>query len=177
MKISIRPLESSIEPQLFEASRESIAEAYPWMPWCHPNYSLDDTRTWIDSQSKAWQDKEAFSFSIISEDGRLLGGCGLNSLNSIHRFCNLGYWVRTSVVGQGVATQAVKILADWAFENTDLERLEILVAVENLASQRVAEKVGAFREGILRSRLELHGKYTDAFMNSITRSTWCSASE
>jgi RimJ/RimL family protein N-acetyltransferase len=48
-----------------------------------------------------------------------------------------------------------------------LNRIEILVAVDNLASQRVAAKVGAVREGILRNRLLLHGKIHDAVMFSL----------
>lgn len=56
-----------------------------------------------------------------------------------------------------------------AMENTNLIRLEILIAVGNTASQRVAEKVGAVREGILRKRLVLHDEAHDAVMFSLVR--------
>jgi len=57
----------------------------------------------------------------------------------------------------------------WAFASTELVRLEILVAISNLPSQRVAEKAGAVREGVLRRRLLLHGVSHDAVMFSLTR--------
>jgi len=62
---------------------------------------------------------------------------------------NVGYWVRTGQTGQGIATAAVRRVARFGFEDLGLRRLELLVAVDNLASRRVAEKVGATFEGIL----------------------------
>jgi RimJ/RimL family protein N-acetyltransferase len=58
---------------------------------------------------------------------------------------------------------------NWAFESTELVRLEIVVATGNTASHRVAEKVGAIREGVLRRRLLLHGHPHDATMFSLIR--------
>jgi RimJ/RimL family protein N-acetyltransferase len=62
---------------------------------------------------------------------------------------HVGYWVRTGQTGQGIATAAVRLIARFGFEDLGLQRLELLVAVENLASRRVAEKAGARFEGIL----------------------------
>ena len=70
-----------------------------------------------------------------------------------------------------MARAAVRETAEFVFQNTDLIRLEIVCAVENRRSQRVAEAVGAVRDGILRSRLLLHGKAVDAVMYSLVRPT------
>ena len=104
-----------------------------------------------------------------------MGGCGLNNFNALHRYANLGYWIRTSAAGRGYAGQAVRALATWAFANTALARLEIVAAVGNTRSQRAAEKAGAQREGILRARLMVHGQPSDAVMYSIVRSAWGTA--
>ena len=82
---------------------------------------------------------------------------------------NLGYWVRSSAASKGVATAATKLTRDWGFANTDLVRIEILVATGNIASRRVAEKSGALYEGTLRSRLTVHGTRHDAAMYSFVR--------
>ena len=74
------------------------------------------------------------------------------------------------MAGHGVAVCAVGLPADYAFQETDLVRLEILCAFANVRSQRVAEKVGAVREGVLRDRLLLHDTPHDAVMFSIVRS-------
>jgi RimJ/RimL family protein N-acetyltransferase len=62
---------------------------------------------------------------------------------------------------------AALLLGDFGFKELKLNRIEILVAVDNLASQRVAAKVGAVREGVLRNRLLLHGKIHDAVIFSL----------
>ena len=55
----------------------------------------------------------------------------------------------TGQTGQGIATAAVRLIARFGFEDLGLQRLELLVAADNLASRRVAEKVGARFEGVL----------------------------
>jgi RimJ/RimL family protein N-acetyltransferase len=80
---------------------------------------------------------------------------------------NLGYWVRSSCTGRGVATAATQLIAQFGFEVLTLQRLEILTEVDNKASQRVAEKAGALREGILRKRLVIQGNSVDAVVYSL----------
>jgi RimJ/RimL family protein N-acetyltransferase len=154
---------------VFEAARESVAELEPWMPWCHPEYSIAESRSWLEIHVPAFEQGAAFEFAIVSGDGRYLGGCGLNQIDKANNRSNLGYWVRSTATRRGVATAAVLLLRDWAFANTDLVRLEIVIAVGNIASHRVAEKAGAIREGTLRRRLVLHGTAHDATMFSFTR--------
>ena len=80
---------------------------------------------------------------------------------------NMSYWVRRSRARQGIATGAARLLARYAFEVLALNRMEIVVAVDNQASLRVAEKVGAVREGVLRHRIMLQRELHDAVMFSL----------
>ena len=169
LNVKLRPYSLDDAEAVLEAARESLAELQPWMPWCHPDYSLEDSRSWLQLQVPAFEEGTAFEFAIVSSDGRYLGGCGLNDIDKTNKRANLGYWVRTAAARRGVATSAVCALREWAFDTTDLVRLEIVVAVDNVASHRVAEKAGAIREGTLRRRLVLHGTAHDAVMFSLTR--------
>jgi RimJ/RimL family protein N-acetyltransferase len=91
------------------------------------------------------------------------------NINRENRLANLGYWVRSSQTRRGIATRATRLLADWAFQNTELHRLEILVAVRNHPSLRVAAKAGAVWEGVLPARLRLGDEMHDAVLFSIVR--------
>ena len=166
---SIRPYAPEDAQTLWEAARESVVEVHRWLPWCHPQYSMAEAEEWIRSCGPLATEGREYSFAIVGTDGRFLGGCGLNQFNRIHRFANLGYWVRTSATRHGVATAAVRQVADFAFRHTDLVRLEIVCAVGNNASQRVADRSGAVREGVLRNRLLLRGQPVDAVMYSLVR--------
>jgi len=175
--VHIRPYRQEDTEAAFEAVRESLTDLLQWMPWAHPEYSIADTRSWIDAQIPAFRDGTAYEFAVESDAGRYLGACGVNQIDQANRRANLGYWIRSGVTRQGVATAAVRAVRDWAFEHTNLVRLEIVVAVGNVASERVAEKSGATREGTLRNRLFLHGAVRDAMMFSLTRDPPAGTSE
>lgn len=167
--ILVRPLEPTDEQPVFEAVRESVPEVSPWLGWCHENYTIEETREFLRSRADKSQGDEWYSFGVFdrNDGGRFLGGVGLNFINRVHQFGNLGYWVRTSAAGKGVASKASRLVARFGFEELGLHRIEILAAVSNIASQRVAEKIGAAHEGVLRNRLLLRGEPQDAVMFSL----------
>jgi len=153
---------------LWEAVRESEAELSPWMPWCHESYEQEEMARWVGLCAESRSSREMFEF-VIAEvaDGRVVGACGLNQVDWQNRRANLGYWVRTTATGRGVATAAAGILARYGFAELGLMRAEVLVATGNAASQRVAVKLGATREGVLRNRLWLDGRPHDAVAYSL----------
>lgn len=167
-RITLRRYRPADITSVYEAVRESIREISPWMPWCHPDYSMEDSSAWVLSRDEAWANEVEHSFVITdTQTGALLGAVGLNYFNRDHQFANLGYWVRSSRTGQGVATAATLLTARFGLRTLGLQRIEILAAVGNKASQRVAEKAGATNEGVLRNRLSIRGLSHDAVMYSL----------
>ena len=139
-----------------------------WMPWCHAGYSLEESRTWVESRAEAWAKGIEYDFAITDcKDGILLGGCGLNQIDSACLWANLGYWVKSSRTGTGIASSAALLVAHFGFDELRLNRIEIVVATGNKASQRVAEKIGAVREGVMRNRLVVHDMVYDAVLFSL----------
>ena len=169
--IQIRPYELDDAPALYEAAKESCSDVYQWLPWCHPDYRIEESEEWLAGQVQKRREGTEFEFAILDTEGNYLGGCGLNDIDRRQRTANLGYWVRSSAMGRGIAVRAVGLLSCWGFENTDLVRLEIKCALENVRSQRVAEKAGATREEIRKACLEIHGRKHDAVVFSIQKGT------
>lgn len=169
MTVRIRPYEPSDVPALYEAARESHVDVAPWMPWCHADYQLTEAQAWVDAVIAGAQAGTIYDFAILV-DGTFAGACGINQLNPHDRVANLGYWLRSSCTGNGVAGWAAKHVIDWAFENTVLNRIEIVVAVDNVRSLRVAEKLGATRDAVLPMRTMVNGVPSDAAMYSVLRS-------
>ncbi|MFC2069614.1 GNAT family N-acetyltransferase [Chloroflexota bacterium] len=169
--VLLRPYRRSDTDLLHEAVRESVTEISPWMPWCHADYSAAEAGEWVKSRAEVWEKGTEYDFTIIDTlDGSFLGGCGLNHVNQFAQspgIANLGYWVRTGKTKRGVATTATKLLAEFGFKELHLQRIELVIAIANKASQRVAEKAGATREGILSNRLLLDGKISDAVLFSL----------
>src|SRR5256885_13948469 len=168
--IGLRQFTVDDVPTLFSAVHESVAQLSAWMVWAHPNYSIEDTRAFVSKCGPGWEKGEQYSFAIVDvHDGEFLGSVGLSAVNRAHGFANLGYWVRTGKTRHGVATSATRMVARFSFETLSLNRIELLVPTANVASQRVAEKAGAQREGLLRKRLRLNGIAHDAFVYSFVR--------
>jgi ribosomal-protein-serine acetyltransferase len=138
------------------AVEESRASLQRWMPWCHPNYGLDDVERWYDEADRMWREQCAFNMMII-EQGRLLGVIGAHDLQLAgKREAELGYWVRKNARGRGVASTAIRSMAAFAFNELKLVRVSLRIRLDNVASRRSAERAGARYEGTLRHGL-VHG--------------------
>jgi ribosomal-protein-serine acetyltransferase len=152
---------------LLEAVHESVNEVAPYETWCHADFTIKDAASyvqqWIDARSRG----KAFYFAVETDQGEFLGACGLSGIEREHGVAGLGFWVRTSATGNGVATRAAARVARFGFEELNLGRIEMLAAEQNLASRRVAEKLGAALEGVLRRRLTLPDGPTDCALYAL----------
>ena len=162
----LRPFRLSDATGLYCAVRESLKELKPWMSWATDSYSELTAREYITIARARWEEHTFYAFAITREN-EILGACTLSSIHPIYHFCNLGYWVRTPYHGQGIAGRAAKHVARFGFENLGLIRVEIVIGVQNQASLRVAEKIGAHDEGILLNRMVVGKSIYDAHMYSL----------
>lgn len=147
-RVRLRPFVPADAPALARRVHESLAQLSPWLPWATPDYGEREAAAFIAFTATGVTHEFA-----IEVDGDVVGACGLNTLDHSTRRANLGYWIATPVTGRGHVSQAVRALVDWAFAETAFERLEIVVARGNIPSQRVAERAGARREGVLERRV------------------------
>jgi RimJ/RimL family protein N-acetyltransferase len=101
------------------------------------------------------------------DDDVLLGGSSLSAINVEQGRAAIGYWLAPSARGRGVATHAVRLIARWALGELQLARLELTCGPDNRASQRVGERCGFTREGVLRSHIPFKGSRRDTVMFSL----------
>jgi RimJ/RimL family protein N-acetyltransferase len=147
--IVIRAYEPGIEGAVFEAARESIREISPTMRTWRDGASHETAARHVAESILAWEAGRWFDFAITRVGSpTFLGRVGLDQI-TVDGTADVGYWVRTGQTGLGIATAAVRLVARFGFEDLGLRRLELLIATDNLASRRVAEKVGATFEGLL----------------------------
>lgn len=170
-KLILRKYEIDFAPLLFEAAVESKGGEFSrWMPWCHENYTIEESESFITAGIEKWKNETEYDFAIFDrQTDKFAGGVSLNLFNTHRGSCNLGYWVRTSFQKRGIAHTAARLLAKTGFEDLPLNRIEIAAAVENIPSQKAAEKAGAAREGVLRQLISVGGRQHDAAMFSFIR--------
>ncbi len=167
--ITLRPFRPADVLPLYQAVRESLPELLPWMPWAYPDYSIKDSRKWIELCARTWAKGKEYNFAIInSRDDSLIGGCGLNQVKRRARFANLGYWVRSEYTKKGVATAAALLVARFGFNELRLTHIEIGAATGNIASLRVAKKMSATRQGIQKRKIAFRDKVYDRVVFLLT---------
>ena len=85
------------------------------------------------------------TFCVCESDDRCVGLAWMNRSPDDKASGSIGYWLLPEARGRGLATRAVRLIADWARRQGGIERLRIVVAADNAASRAVAERSG-FRE-------------------------------
>jgi ribosomal-protein-alanine N-acetyltransferase len=112
-----------------------------------------------------------YSFAIANTHDVAVGQIGrwLRDLNQ--GLVSIGYWIRTSALRRGYATDAVSTLARWAWSLDEIHRLELYVEPWNEGSWRAADRAGFTREGVMRSWQAVAGERRDMFIYSLTRDT------
>lgn len=107
---------------------------------------------------------------VIEVEGRAAGWITLVVTNWEHGLAEIGYALSTPYQRRGITPAALQQLLAELFLTTDLERIEARCAMDNLGSQRVLEKLGFQKEGVLRGYFVLHGERVDNILYAILRS-------
>jgi [ribosomal protein S5]-alanine N-acetyltransferase len=105
------------------------------------------------------------AFAICDVGGECLGLATIENRRAGR--VELGYWLLPEGRGQGRATRALRLVSRWALNQPGVARLELVTSPDNRASQRVAERSGFRREGVLRSYHVVDGRREDALFFSL----------
>jgi RimJ/RimL family protein N-acetyltransferase len=148
--VTLRPWEERDAPEIVAACQDD--EIARWLDQVPQPYTDVDARAYLSMTRRGWSESTHASFAVTgATTGELLGSLGVHWLDLDQRVAEIGYWVRREARGRGVAARAVRLAARWAFEQCGMLRLQLRADEHNVASQRVAERTGFRREGVLRS--------------------------
>jgi RimJ/RimL family protein N-acetyltransferase len=146
-EIELRLWREDDAPAVFEACQD--AEIQHWIPVIPRPYTMEDALAFVRGEATP----DLAHSLAITEFGVVVGSIGL-AVSERMRNGHIGYWCAPEARGRGVTTRALRLLCRHGFDALELPRLELITDPANHASQRVAEKVGFQREGVLRSHLQ-----------------------
>jgi RimJ/RimL family protein N-acetyltransferase len=165
--VRLRPWSETDVDAAFRATQDSLIPRFTRVP---ENQTQDDVRRFVEGQERARRAGEALALAIAGpQANELLGTISLLRFEWPERRGEVGYWLAPWARGRGVATAAVRLLSRWALIELGLARLALHADSDNGASQRVAERCGFTREGVLRSFEERKGRRYDIVVFSLVR--------
>jgi RimJ/RimL family protein N-acetyltransferase len=155
-EVLLRPFGDDDVPAIVAACQDPEIPRWTGVP---SPYTEDDARRFL-------RETEETVFAITAKDtGELLGAIGVREVDQGN--IQIGYWVKREARGRGVATRALKLVARYAVEELRSGRVQLFTEPGNVASQRVAEKAGFVREGVLRRYLNMKGVRRDGVIYSL----------
>ncbi|MPQ99055.1 GNAT family N-acetyltransferase [Modestobacter sp. I12A-02628] len=164
--VRLRPWRAADVPSLVLAYRDPLVQRFSWRT---TPYSDADAQHDLAEHEQARRRGESLACALVDshDEHRLLGGVALHDVRRDHGRASVGYWLAPGARGRGAATHGVRLLARWALDELGLARLELTCGPDNEASQRVAERCGFTREGVLRSHVPFQGGRRDSVLFSL----------
>ena len=166
--VVLRGWRDSDASQLVEACKDPEIPRWTAVP---DPYTAADAAAWVRGDPLPTEppgDRVSFAIAEREDDARLLGSMSIMRLERGHSG-EIGYWLAPWARGRGAMVRAVRLLAGWSCEEFGLRRIELVIAVDNMASLAVAERAGFTREGVLRDYRENKGVWRDHAMWSLLR--------
>jgi len=154
---SLRPDDAATLLAAVDADRATFDR---WLRWSSAVRSQEAARDFIVRAADLEREGRGFHWGLW-RGTVLLGGVPGWSIDPVHRVAELGYWLSTDAQGQGLATTATRVAVEYLFAQQHVNRVEFQCRTENVASRRVAERVGGHLEGVRRQSHWVAGAFRD----------------
>jgi RimJ/RimL family protein N-acetyltransferase len=159
-RIVLRPLSQADIPDVRLSCADDLTQR--WLPLPSP-CTLEAATDFCTMMAPRLRESGDGFHSAMADpaSGRLVGSISLKKTDWQTLTSEVGYWVSPWARGRGLAAEATRTLAEWLLGEQGFERLELRAATGNTASQRVADKAGFTREGVLRNAGLIHAGRVD----------------
>ena len=154
--------------RLIDRNRQHLRQ---WMQWLDEEQSVDDLRVFMRESRLQFANNQSLQTGIWYK-GQIAGAIGFHNLDWIDRKVEVGYWLSADQQGKGLVTKACRTLVNFAFDQYQLNRIEIHCATGNRRSRAIPERLGFTQEGIIRQAQWLYDHYVDMVIYGILESEW-----
>lgn len=142
----------------------------------HP-YTQEDANWFVDhcvAESKKSPRKNYEIGIELKKSGELIGVVGLTKVNQLDRKATLGYWLSKEYFRKGIMYEAIQELLGFAFEDLNLQRIDISAFTKNDVSIGLIKKIGATFEGVAKRYhcAKSTGKFHDVNLYGLLKEDW-----
>ncbi|WP_099352491.1 GNAT family N-acetyltransferase [Fredinandcohnia onubensis] len=135
-----------------------------------PLTKVEQAEQFVEFFAKNYKEKRGIRWGIeLIETEELIGTIGFNAWSPKHKRAEIGYELQPQYWRKGYATEAVKRVITYGFDNLGLTRIGAVVFLENAASNELLTKLGFEKEGILRNNMYQNGVVHDTNVYSLVK--------
>lgn len=135
-----------------------------------PFKSIDDALDEIAWYKSIFEKGTGIRWGIsLKGQEEIIGSCGFLNRVTEHYRAEIGFELSKEHWGKGIASETIKHVICYGFEQMNLQRIEALIEPPNIPSQKVVERQGFIREGLLRSYEYTCGKFDDLYMYAMLK--------
>jgi len=171
--VTLRPSAERDIDAIFNACQDPVIPEFTTVP---ATYTLDHAIDFVRSDPFSFAERRELRFVIDYGNGsdvKFAGVISLHTINIKNHTAEIGYWMEKSMRGKGIGTIAAKMITDYGFRSLGFRRIDGLVDVDNLASQKLLTSAGFQKEGILRNKVSRDdGRQIDMALFATTDLTW-----
>lgn len=168
-KVRLRPLRDSDVPRIVEACSDERTQH--WLGRMPSPYSAAEARTWLDLNLEGQATGKKLTWAVTTPDTDfLLGAINIFDIGEVD--CEIGYWAHPGARGQGLTTEAMRLVTEHAFRELGVRRVRACAALDNAASRHVIESVGLTQTGIERLGTVLRSGPADVALYDVLADEW-----
>ena len=168
-ELSIALIEESFASHYAEISQSQNEYLSQWLAWPPHCKNEQDFRLFVQRSLHDYAEGKSMTCAIVYQDN-IVGNCSFNTIDHYVQKVTIGYWLSEPYQGRGIVTRVVQKLIDIAFNELDMEKVEISAAVENQSSRKVCERLQFNLEGIITRSENLNGRIVDHVIYGLHRS-------
>lgn len=109
---------------------------------------------------------------VLKETGKLIGTCGFHAISDYDKRVEVGYDLNREYWGQKIMTESLSLIFSFAFDVSDVNRIEAFIEPPNTGSRVLLEKLGFTLEGTLRQHEMCRGELIDIQILGLLRDDW-----
>lgn len=140
--------------QLVDSNRDFLRN---WLPWVDGTKHQSDTEDFIRFSLHQYADEKSM-VCVIEYQQQVAGVVGYNTISKDLSKVELGYWLAPDFNGKGIMTRCCRYLIDYAFDELNIDKIQIAAAEDNLASRAVIERLGLSLEGTINNAENVNGR-------------------
>jgi len=168
-EIKLKQLELIDATEIFNLINNERNYLETWLPFIKYTQQLSDTENFVSSVVNVAPENFEYVF-VIQKNNKTIGLIGFKDTDKQNKKTEIGYWISQYQQKQGIVTNAVQVLCNFAFTKLDINRIQIKCAVENTPSKNIPKRLDFKLEGIERDgELLSNGNFTDLEIYSLLK--------